>query len=110
MPIDGVSLLSLINGKMKERPSPIGFQSEMDPFEREAKAFESAEQLSLIDNRYKILSLNNGKSYRLYDLVSDPGETTDIAEEQPYTTNRMVKTLEKWIESCQSSNTGNDYH
>ncbi len=110
LPIDGVSLLSLINGEMKERPSPIGFQSEMDPFERDVKAFESAEQLSLIDNRYKILSLDNGKSYRLYDLLSDPGETTDLSEEQPYTANRMVKTLEKWIESCRNSNAGKDYY
>ena len=82
----------------------------MDPFERDAKAFESAEQLSLIDNRYKILSLDNGKSYRLYDLLSDSGETTDISEEQPYTANRMIKTLEKWIESCRNSSAGNDYY
>ncbi len=43
-PIDGVSLLPLIEGKMKQRPMPIGF--------------ESAGQVALIGNRYKIYSAN----------------------------------------------------
>src|SRR5690606_10359941 len=38
-PLDGVSLLPLIEGQMTKRPQPI--------------AFESAGQLALIDNRYK---------------------------------------------------------
>ncbi len=40
-PYDGISLLPLIRGEMIERPKPI--------------AFESKDQVSLIDNRYKLL-------------------------------------------------------
>jgi len=41
-PYDGVSLLPLIKGEMKERPRPIGF--------------ESRGQVSLTDNRWKLIS------------------------------------------------------
>ncbi|HCO95932.1 MAG TPA: N-acetylgalactosamine 6-sulfate sulfatase, partial [Phycisphaerales bacterium] len=58
-PVDGVSLLALIENKMTERSLPIGF--------------ESRKQVSLTGNRYKIYSNDNGKTYLLFDLIDDPG-------------------------------------
>jgi len=94
-PIDGVSLLPLIEGKMTERPLLIGF--------------ESASQVSLTDNRYKIYSNDKGKSYMLFDLIEDPGETKDLAAEKPQILQSMKTTLVKWRKSCQESLAGKDY-
>ncbi|MDH4238090.1 MAG: sulfatase-like hydrolase/transferase [Phycisphaerae bacterium] len=94
-PIDGVSLLPLIEGKMKERPTPI--------------AFESGSQLSLTDNRYKIYSNNKGKTYMLFDLAEDPGEKKDLAAEKPQILKSMKTTLEKWRKNCKNSLAGKDY-
>ena len=94
-PIDGVSLLPLIEDKMKKRPVPI--------------AFESGSQVSLMDNRYKIYSRNKGKTYMLFDLIEDPGEKKDLSEEKPEIVKSMKATLEKWRKSCKDSLAGKDY-
>ncbi len=94
-PADGISLLPLIDGAMDKRPRPI--------------AFESNNQVSLTDNRYKIYSSDKGKTFELYDLIADPGERNDLAKEKPDIVTRMKKTLETWRISCQSSLAGRDY-
>lgn len=94
-PVDGISLSPLFNGKMQKRPKPIGF--------------ESGSQLSLTDNRYKIYSSNKGKTYMLFDLLEDPGETKDLAAEKPQLLKSMKSMLIKWRKSCQDSLAGNDY-
>ena len=93
--IDGVSLLPLIEGKMAERALPIGF--------------ESGKQVSLTDNRYKIYSKNSGKTYALFDLAEDAGESKDLATEKPEILRAMTETLEKWRASCKNSLAGKDY-
>jgi len=95
LPVDGVSLSPLFNGKMQNRPMPIGF--------------ESGSQLSLTDNRYKIYSSNKGKTYMLFDLLEDPGETKDLAAEKPQLLKSMKSMLIKWRKSCQNSLEGKDY-
>jgi arylsulfatase A-like enzyme len=94
-PIDGISLLPLIEGKMTKRPVPI--------------AFESGSQLSLTDNHYKIYSNNKGKTYMLFDLIKDPGEKKDLAAEKTQILKSMKTTLEKWRKSCKDSLAGKDY-
>jgi len=94
-PSDGTSLMPLIEGKMTERPIPI--------------AFESGNQVSLTDNRYKIYSSNKGKTYKLFDLIEDPAETKDLAGEKPNIVKAMKKTLEEWRASCKDSLAGKDY-
>jgi arylsulfatase len=94
-PIDGISLVPLINGTMTERPVPIGF--------------ESAKQVSLTDNRYKIYSGDLGKTYMLFDLIKDPGETHDLAAEKPQIVESMKATLTRWRQSCKDSLAGKDY-
>ena len=80
---------------MQKRPKPIGF--------------ESGSQLSLTDNRYKIYSSNKGKTYMLFDLLEDPGETKDLADEKPQILQPMKNALLKWRKSCQQSLAGKDY-
>lgn len=83
---DGVSLMPLIRGELEARPRPIGF--------------ESQKQVSLSDNRFKIYSGNGGKTFELYDLVDDPGESRNLSAEHPEIVERMRRTLETWRESC----------
>jgi len=93
-PIDGVSL-PLLEGRVTERPRPI--------------AFESGRQLALIHNRYKLISLDSGKTWMLFDLVADPSESSDIAHDHPDIVQRMRATLEAWRKSCKDSLGGKDY-
>ena len=94
-PVDGLSLLPLIEGKMTQRPRPIGFQSR--------------NQMALIGNRYKIYSKDNGKTFELYDLLNDPGEEHDLATEKAEIARKMVDTVSTWRASCQQSLDGKDY-
>ena len=84
-PLDGISLMPLIHGHMQERPEPIGF--------------ESRQQVSLSDNRYKLYSDDAGDTFKLFDLLEDPGETTDLAEEKPEVLARMKTALHSWRQS-----------
>jgi len=94
-PVDGVSLLPLIEGRMSKRPVPIGF--------------ESSKQVSLTDNRYKIYSKDGGKNYMLFDLLEDPTESKDIAVEKPKILHSMKAALARWRQSCKDSLAGKDY-
>jgi arylsulfatase A-like enzyme len=94
-PFDGVSLMPLIEGRMKTRPRPIGFQS--------------GKQVSLSDNRYKIYSANGGTDFELYDLIADPGEKTNLAAAEPNALARLKNALAAWRNSCRLSLEGADY-
>jgi arylsulfatase A-like enzyme len=93
--LDGVSLMPLIKGKQDLRSEPI--------------AFQSAKQLSLVGNRYKLYSSDEGETFLLYDLIEDPGETVDLALSQPEVVREMKQKLQEWIESCRTSLRGEDY-
>ena len=57
-------------------------------------------QMVLIDNQYKIISINKGKSFMMFDLINDPGEKNDIAIKKPGLLKEMIKILENWQQSC----------
>lgn len=106
-PYDGISLLPLIDGKMKTRTNPIGFQF--------------AQQASLVEQRYKLVHNPSGKRQRhdngkvpvaefeLYDLKNDPQEKKNIAPQNSERVERMKKMLAEWQASCKKSDEGADY-
>jgi arylsulfatase A-like enzyme len=94
-PIDGESLLSIIDGATPERPRPIGF--------------ESQDQISLVTNRHKLYSPDKGETYELYDLLADKEETRDVAAEHPEIIEEMSTELARWRKSLQDSLEGKDY-
>jgi len=95
LPIDGLSLRPLIEGMMKSRSRPL--------------AFESRNQIALIDNRYKLISTDKGKTWMLFDLVEDPGEIRDRAATRPDLVAHMKQILTTWQASCRDSLAGKDY-
>ena len=94
-PIDGESLMPLLQGEASARRMPIGF--------------ESQKQRAWMDNRYKLYSDDDGASFALFDLIEDPAETRDLAEENPERVERMRAALETWRSSCERSRAGADY-
>lgn len=93
--LDGISLLPLIEGKMDLRPQPIGFQS--------------ARQMSWVENRYKLYTADEGATWALYDIIDDPGETTDLSSRKPDIVLSLKGQLDRWTESCRNSLRGEDY-
>ncbi|MEI7900180.1 MAG: sulfatase-like hydrolase/transferase [bacterium] len=95
-PLDGISLMPLLDGRMKERPSPIGFwHPDGDRVLGDLSAWS--------DNRYKLLKFP-GDKYELYDLTVDVSEKTDLAARHPEIVNRMKAELETWRASVRRSN------
>jgi len=96
--LDGENILPVLEGKT-DRRNPIVFLSPLPSPLRKQETIEE-EQFALIDSRYKIISMDNGASFQLYDLVEDEGETTDIASELPVIFNDFKNKLLDWINSC----------
>ncbi|MBD3273989.1 MAG: sulfatase-like hydrolase/transferase, partial [Candidatus Marinimicrobia bacterium] len=94
-PVDGIDIMPLINGEMQERPSPI--------------AFQQRNRAALSDNRYKIITgeIESGE-YELYDLIADPGEQNNIANDHPGIVASMQEELEVWLASVEKSRSGSD--
>jgi arylsulfatase A-like enzyme len=92
-PIDGINLLPLLEGKMAERPGPIGFME--------------GKTMAWTDNRYKLVAGRDGKE--LFDLTEDSGESRNIATDKPEVVERMSKDLETWAASVNRSKAGADY-
>lgn len=99
-PLDGISLVPLLDGRMKERPSPIGF-------------WARGGGLAWNDNRYKLIQNTSDKSapdkWGLYDITVDISERHDLAAEHPEIVDRMKADLENWQQSVLRSGRGEDY-
>ena len=111
-PLDGISLVPLLAGTMKERPKPMGFML------RRGKAGGKLEDVDFvrdtegvwIDGRYRLVS-NPGSNAKaaLYDIFADPAHKNDLAAKQPDDVARMQKALDEWRVSVRASFDGKDY-
>jgi arylsulfatase A-like enzyme len=105
VPLDGISLLPLLDGKMKIRPRPIGFWQ----FSGDQKSVTTNSGPSAWnDNRYKLVKVRPNE-WELYDIVADRSEKNDIAAAQPEVVNRMKAELENWQLSVIRSFNREDY-
>jgi arylsulfatase A-like enzyme len=100
-PLDGISIRPLIEGKMTERPKPIGFW-------HGGKGVKDTGHAALTDNKYKLHKLA-GEKYELYDLIADPTESKDLAAEKPEIVAKMKAALDAWQDSVVKSLAGGDY-
>ncbi|MBL8794884.1 MAG: sulfatase-like hydrolase/transferase [Planctomycetia bacterium] len=104
-PLDGISLQSLFDGKLTERPQPIGFWH----YPGQPAAFgKNGGQVAWTENQYKLVRLMADK-YELYDLKNDPNEKHDLSAEKPDEMARMKKALDAWQDSVLKSYRGEDY-
>ncbi|MGE9269335.1 MAG: sulfatase family protein [Verrucomicrobiales bacterium] len=94
-PLDGISLLPVIDGNASIRHSPIGFQSQ--------------QQQAWMTQDYKIYSSNGGRSWKMFHLPTDPEETLDLAAKHPERLQPMIEAFDAWSASCKKSEQGGDY-
>ncbi len=94
-PLDGQSLLGLLEGTVERREQPIGF------------IFKA--QTSWVNHRHKLISRDELNSFALYDLIKDPGETLNLFDTQPKIAAKMKSELEEWLDSVEGSSQGKDY-
>jgi arylsulfatase A-like enzyme len=94
-PIDGMSLLKVLNDELETREKPMGFQY--------------GGKISWVTHDYKLISTDKGSTFELYDLISDKEEKNNIAPKNPELVVKMKSDLFAWIKSCNESNNGADY-
>ena len=95
-PLDGISLVPVIDGRVTRREAPIKFRYSGD--------------LALVDNEYKLLRNRASKGqFQLFDLVNDKAETRDISDVHPEVAARLRKELLDWNDSVTASFEGKDY-
>jgi len=94
-PYDGIDILPIVKGQVGHRPKPL--------------AFEFQKQAALIDNKYKIYSEDGGERFALYDLLTDPREQKNLANDQPEKHLEMITNWRAWKSSVENSAAGNDY-
>ena len=101
VPLDGESLIPLLNGEKEKRTKPIasGYQ----------RLYKKTELYAFIDGRYKICIPEVGKEMMLFDLVNDPGESNNLANLKPELLKQMTADLEKIKISWTQSREGKDY-
>jgi arylsulfatase len=95
-PLDGVSLLGVIDGKQQRRDSTI--------------YFEHRDKVSAVTEQHKLVRYGGEEGeFELYDLIADPSETKNIIAEEPELAAKLEADLAAWRESCSRSNEGADY-
>ena len=106
--LDGADIMPLLEGRRTERDEPIAFQAPVKSA-KDVLAVPGSKQMALCDDRYKLISVDGGERWFLYDLVEDPGESRDLSEQHPLRVAAMREVLEQWIDSCAQSTRGEDY-
>jgi len=115
--LDGISLLPLFEGSMRERPAPMGFMLRSPTMSGadglDALDFVQHTQGVWIDGKYKLVvgpSLGDEPaSIALYDIFADPAEQTSLAEQHPARVQRMRRALDAWRSSLRASYDGADF-
>ncbi|MEM9646647.1 MAG: sulfatase-like hydrolase/transferase [Planctomycetota bacterium] len=101
VPRDGVTLMPMIDSLVSDAPlmprsTPIFFRHEG--------------KLAVIDGDMKLLTTDIRKrKFELYDLKSDPNETSDLSRERPEIVERLIKVMVDWNRDVQNSIAGKDY-
>ena len=89
LPLDGASGLGVLCGQGGTRPDAAP-----------AIGFHSRKQAAWVEGPWKLYSGDEGESWELYDLVSDPGESRDLARAQPELLARLSSSWRRWREAC----------
>jgi arylsulfatase A-like enzyme len=101
VPLDGVSLVPALKGEVTERTDAMAFG-----FQR---LYKGIELFALIKDQYKICIPEKGMEMMLFDIVADPQEKKNLANEKPELFKQMSAELVKIRESWTYSREGGDY-
>lgn len=93
--IDGISFLEKLKTSTKISRPGIGFLF--------------FKKMSWVTDQYKLISIDKGETFELYDLVHDKSEKKNIINEHPEIAAQMKIDLEVWMRSVENSKAGLDY-
>ena len=94
--VDGQDLTPLLEKEIGLRAKPIPFR-----FQKRG---------AWIDNQWKLVATNVDKrEYELFDLVTDPNESNNVANENPGRLEILRGAFESWNQSVERSVAGKDY-
>ncbi|MEY3172324.1 MAG: hypothetical protein RLZZ436_237 [Planctomycetota bacterium] len=113
-PLDGISLLPLLDGRMSSRDKPIPFVAQITT---------PGSHAALLDWPWKLHtdpSAGNGRGKKkvvsgevqpvmLFNVETDPRESRNLADEEPERVASMRSALEDWKQSVRRSLDGADY-
>ena len=101
VPLDGESLVPMLEGKSEKRQTPFasGYQ----------RLYKNTELYAFFQGQYKICNQENGKDMMLYDLEADPTESKNIEKEKPEVFAELKAGLEEVKSSWKRSREGKDY-
>ena len=100
-PIDGTTLVPLLNGEGWKRTSLVPFASNTQ---------QQSPSVAIIDGDYKLLVwLGSDKPAELYQVSNDPAENRNLAANKPELVTTMRAKLEVWLKSARHSYDKGDY-
>lgn len=85
---DGKNIWNLINENDAKRNQPIGFIL--------------SNKHSWVTDQYKLISVDNGKTYELYDLIKDKSEQHNIISSEPDIAAKMKQELDVWLKDIRA--------
>jgi len=109
--IDGEDVSKVISGKSK-RTKAVGFQAPvMKSNAKDTKAWNKigGRQMVWLKNGLKLISIDDGSTFELYDLKKDKEEKVNIAADNPEILKTMKSELIAWLQSCKDSADGKEY-
>jgi arylsulfatase A-like enzyme len=83
--LDGMSILPVLSGEDIDREKAMGF---LYPNKQ-----------SWVTQKYKLISVDKGKSFELYDLITDHQENYNLFNQKPELGAEMKQSLTIWLES-----------
>lgn len=108
-PLDGIDVTAMLTGDVEERNNPILFLSPLPARSANYEPNKKIEQMAVIGDRYKLISVDNGASFKLYDLDLDREESIDVSENMPGITKRYINDYYEWRAAVDVSVAGGDY-
>ena len=112
-PLDGVSLLPVVDRKTATRAKPIPFWNHAAPQPAHAAWLEWPYKLHTNPVAGRDRKGKKGgealPTVLLFNVVKDPRETTDLAAQEPERVAKMTAALESWKASVEKSLKGADY-
>jgi arylsulfatase A len=87
LPLDGRSLVPLLNGTAASWPDRMLFTQHQLPRNNRITGAVRNQQYRLV---------NEGRGWELFDMQNDPSQRTNIAPQQPAIAQQMVEAYDKW--------------
>jgi arylsulfatase A-like enzyme len=104
---DGISQVSTLMGRgNKLRKKPI-FWKMSAPWPANESKPDHWVAYAVVHEQWKLVLNKDHSHLELYDLVNDPLESTDLAEKNSETVNRLKTLLQNWLDSLPAKPTGN---